>query len=355
MIGARLKNSRARVGLSLRDLEDQIGNLVSAQAIGKYERDEMMPSSRVLIALAKALQVSESHLISAGEIELENVEFRKNRVISKREEASVQAAVLSAVERYLQIEEMLGMSSASWSMPPGGSFHARNLDAAETAADRLRLIWELGIDPIPNIVEFLEEKGIKVIALDLEPTVSGLMCFVRRPGHTRLPVIVVNQNDTGERQRFTLAHELGHLVLSVEGELDEEKASQRFASAFLMPKTVLAAEVGNVRKAVSLGELFELKRLFGVSVQVIVYRCKDLGILSSKSAGQFYGLFTKLGWRKPPCAEPQAIAAEEPLRFKRLCFRALAEGLISEAKAAELLETSVRQLDKEMQGPRGAG
>ena len=110
-----------------------------------------------------------------------------------------------------------------------------------------------------------------------------------------------------------------------------------------------------MRKAVSLGELFELKRLFGVSVQAIVYRCKDLGILSSKSAGQFYGLFTKLGWRKPPYAEPQAIAAEEPLRFKRLCFRALAEGLISEAKAAELLETSVRQLDKEMQGPRGAG
>ncbi len=63
MFGERLKIARVRAGLSLRDLEERIGNLVSAQAIGKYERGEMMPGSRVLIALADVLGVSERYLV----------------------------------------------------------------------------------------------------------------------------------------------------------------------------------------------------------------------------------------------------------------------------------------------------
>ena len=59
MIGARLKLARAAAGLSLRELESGLQGLVTAQAIGKYERDEMMPSSSVLIALARALKVTE--------------------------------------------------------------------------------------------------------------------------------------------------------------------------------------------------------------------------------------------------------------------------------------------------------
>lgn len=352
MIGSRLKNARARAGLSLRDLEARIGNLVSAQAIGKYERDEMMPSSTVLIALADALDVSESYLLSPSSIELEAVEFRKNRLTSKREEASVEATVLSSVERYLQVEDLLAAPSGSWVMPPGSPFRVRTYDDAESAASRLRQLWELGFDPIPALGEFLEEKGIKVIAKPLEDAVSGMMCFVRKQRDGRVPVVVINSQDTGERQRFTLAHELGHLVLDVADELDEERASHRFASAFLMPAEVLLSEVGRHRTAVSLGELFQLKRLFGVSVQAITYRCKDLEILTPKAAAHLFATFTRLGWRSPPYSEPDPIPAENPARFKRLCFRALAEGLISESKAAELLETTVRQLNNEMEGPR---
>jgi Zn-dependent peptidase ImmA (M78 family)/DNA-binding XRE family transcriptional regulator len=354
MIGSRLKNARARAGLSLRELEEKIGNLVSAQAIGKYERDEMMPGSKVLLAIADALQVSESYLLSPSAIKLEEVEFRKNRLTNKREEASVEASVLSSVERYLQVEDVLAAPSATWSMPGGAPFRIKTFEDAESAAHRLRQLWELGVDPLPNFSEFLEEKGIKVIAKPLEAAVSGMMCFVLKQGDGRVPVIVINNQDTGERQRFTLAHELGHLVLDVDPELDEEKAAHRFGGAFLMPQEVLRAEVGQHRTAISLGELFQLKPLFGVSVQAIAYRCKDLGILAPKASSYLFATFTKNGWRSPPYAEPQPIAKEDPGRFKRLCFRALAEGLISEAKTAELLETTVHQLNREMDGPRPA-
>ncbi len=77
MIGHRLKIARAAAGLSLRGLADAMAGLVTAQAIGKYERDEDMPGSRVLIALAEALGVTEDYLLSEDEIALEGVDFRK--------------------------------------------------------------------------------------------------------------------------------------------------------------------------------------------------------------------------------------------------------------------------------------
>ena len=75
MIGNRLKRSREALGLSLRDLEAAIHGQVSAQAIGKYERDEMMPSSTVLLALGRALRVSPEFLLRRGENQVKGGDF----------------------------------------------------------------------------------------------------------------------------------------------------------------------------------------------------------------------------------------------------------------------------------------
>ena len=85
---------RSAAGLSLRALERRIGGRVTAQAIGKYERNESMPGSGVLIALAKALGVSVEYLTSAQDLALEAVEFRKKPIASRREETIVQARVI---------------------------------------------------------------------------------------------------------------------------------------------------------------------------------------------------------------------------------------------------------------------
>jgi Zn-dependent peptidase ImmA (M78 family) len=121
-----------------------------------------------------------------------------------------------------------------------------------------------------------------------------------------------------------------------------------------MPADALWAEIGKHRSSIGWGELFDLKRLFGVSVQAITYRCKDLGIFGEALYRRLFLEFSRRGWRSPPLAEPQPIAREEPKRFERLCFRALAEGVISEAKAAELLGTSVHHLNRLMEEPPDA-
>lgn len=344
MIGQRLKLARAAAGLSLRELSRAIDNRVTAQAIGKYERDESMPGSPVLIALATALDVPIEYLMGDPDLALEGLEFRKHSLARKKHEAQVEAKVLDRLDRYLTIEALLGLPSVDWDKPREAPFPvAAELSEADRAARSVRAYWGLGLNPIPNMMELLEDRGIKVLALTLQD-IDGMTAMVRRLESLFAPVIVVNRSHWGERQRFTAAHELGHLMMAVNASLDDEKAAHRFAGAFLMPAEALWSEIGKSRKSISLGELIDLKRLFGASIQAIVYRCKDLGIINNSTYQRLFREFNQRGWRKPPYEEPDALPPEEPTRFERLCFRAASEDAVSESKAAELLGISVRDL-----------
>ena len=354
MIGRRLRQARSAAGLSLRDLETRIGKRVTAQAINKYERDESMPSSGVLITLAGALDVSVDYLTGDPEIVLDAVEFRKKKLTRRWEEAHVEARVIDRMERYLTVEELLGMPSVAWDAPRETPYPVVNhVGDAEHAARGLRTHWALGVDPIPNLVELLEGRGIKVLFIDLTD-IDGLTARVRRGNRNPMPVVVVNRATWGERQRFTLAHELGHMALDVAPGVDAEKAAHRFAGAFLMPREALWTEIGKHRRSIGWGELFELKQIFGVSVQALTMRGRDLGIFGAPLVRRLFQEFKKRGWRDPPYEEPDALKREEPRRFERLCFRALAEDAVSETRAAELLGITVHELNRRMEEPPDA-
>jgi len=347
MVGKRLNLARRAAGLSLRDLADKIDNQVTAQAIAKYEHDEMMPNSQVLMALAGALGVSEEFLFSPGKIELAAAEFRKE-LTSERQEATLEARVLAEVERYLEIEDILATNSAYWQFPAGFPIHVRSQEQAEDAAVKLRKEWDLGSDPIPNLVEFLEERGIKVVCLPLPDEISGMMCWVKHSNGTKIPVIAVNENHDGERRRFSLAHELGHIVLVIPTVVDDktkEGFCHRFAGAFLIPFETLVAKIGRHRRTLSMEEIFALKPVFGASAQALTYRCKDLSIINDAGYRGLFKEFNRRGWRKK---EPFPLQAEKPVRFGRLCWQALSEQCISESKASELLQVPIRGLDQRL-------
>jgi Zn-dependent peptidase ImmA (M78 family) len=349
MLVDKLKTARKSAGLSLRDLQAKIGNAVTAQAIGKYERGEMQPGPKVLGLLATALGVSKEYLSTTGGIQLRSIEFRENFTKGKKEEALAKASVLNQIQRYLEIEELLHVETVEWDEPEEFPFPVSDLKDAEVAAYKLRDDWKLGNDPITNLAEFLEDRGIKVISMSLPESIAGVMCSAYLDNQKKVPAIVLNKNTTGERQRFTLAHELGHLVLECSNlELSAEKACHRFASAFLMPYRILWATLGKHRQSVSLGELVSLKKFFGVSIQALTYRCKDLNIISQSMYRNLYAEYSKRGWLEPPYDEPERIQPEETHRFRRLCFRALAEEVISRDKAAQLLGIDAEQIIPEM-------
>ena len=353
MVGRKLKLARSASGLSLRGLEAAIGNRVTAQAISKYERDETVPGSAVMIALANALGVTVDYLVGEQEVALEGVEFQR-AITSKREEAQVGAKVLDMLERYLAVEELLGLPSVEWDKPRQAPFPvAVSVVEADRGARALRAHWGLGIEPIPNLVQVLEARGVKVLATELSG-VDGLMAHVRRASGHPVPVVVVNSNACGERQRFSIAHELGHLVLAPARKVAAEYAANRFAGAFLMPAEALWAGVGKRRSSVGLGELFGLKTVFGVSVQALADRCRDLGIFGPTLHKRLLQEFDRRGWRTPFEEPLSQREGERPKRLERLCLRALAEGAVSETKAAELLNVSAHELNRRMDGPEDA-
>jgi Zn-dependent peptidase ImmA (M78 family) len=361
MIADRLILARRKAGLSLRDLSNVIENKVTAQAIGKYERGESTPSSGVLIALSKALGVSLSYLMDSQGIELAGVEFRTRAGTSARDRAKVETEVLEWIERYLQIETVLELDSAEWQRPVARLRKLPDADAAEKLARDVRDEWNLGSDPIPNMTELLEEKGLKVLTVSLPDRVSGFTCLVKRPrDQADLPVIVVNNRFSLERRRLTLGHELAHRLIDPAclPDREEERAANVFAGAFLMPREHLLREVGKHRNALGYKELIDLKRLYRVSGAALLVRLRQLDVISEST--MIYAFQTVCrGWRSEepqPLENPEQRGKHErALRFERLCYRALAEGLISLSKASELLRLPVTEVETGLKGPQDAG
>ena len=360
MIGDRIKLARKKAGYSLRSLADAMDKIVTPQAIGKYERGAMTPGSNVLIALCEALDVNMAFLLDAQQVELTNVDFRKKSNTRAKDRARVETEVIEWVQRYLQIEHILEIDSTQWHQPFPAKRQLAAIGEAEVLAEDARREWQLGTNPIPDMTELLEGLGLKVLITELPDRVDGLTCVVKSKDHVDgIPVIVINQGKTLERRRLTLAHELAHQLITPVGlsEKEEEKAAQRFAGAFLMPSAHVKQEVGQHRHAFSYKELIELKHIYRVSGAAFLVRLRDLGIISQGTmVYAFQSIARKWRTEEPdPLEITEERGTKEPvLRFDRLCYRALAEELISLPKAAELLVQPVDIVEHELTGPDDA-
>lgn len=343
MIGDRLKRARAASGLSMQDLGKQVG--VSANMIKKYEHDLSMPSSGVLIKLAKSLEVRSEYFFRPSPHELKNIQYRKRSTTPKKTLDKIKADILDQAERWFELKNL-------WPSFPVSPFlgiqkipaTVTTYDEIESIANTLRMEWNLGENPIPDLIDTLEGKGILVIQTEAgdEKDVDGLQTKIGDQS-----VIICAQQKNGDRQRFTLAHELGHLLLNnrLAEELDEEKACHRFAGAFLLPATTLKQLLGKCRHHLEPRELHIIKHEYGISMQACISRALDQGIITEATRKKLIIDFSKRGWRKQ---EPGEIyPPEETTFFPRLVYRALGEGIIGESKAAELLQLSVIEFHRE--------
>ena len=337
MIGERLKRARDAAGLSMLTLGKQAG--VSAPMIQKYERDESMPSSSVLIQLAKALNVRTEFFFRPNHIQLAEVEYRKRASTPQKVLKRITADVLDQAERWFELKNL-------WPEFPVPEFSLLrcvpeqivSLEAVERLSEAVRNEWQLGMNPIPDLIDLLESKGILVIvsAEAHDNKFDGLQAQIEGQ-----PVLVVSSQWSGCRQRFTLAHELGHLLMHgrLSAEVDEERACNRFASSLLLPAVGARKHLGVKRHSVDWKELYLLKQEYGLSMGAILYRCKDLDILTDAQYKRHFFDYSAKGWRK---AEPgEAIPLEQTRFFEQLVYRGAGEGLISDSKAAELLQMPV--------------
>ncbi len=330
MIGERIKAARRMAGLSQRALARQVG--VSAMAISKYERGLDVPSSAVLIRLARALGVRVEYFMRPSRVILSQPAFRKRVALPEKAKQSLLARVEEWLERYVEVEALFPEEEVlRFRLPEGWPRKVTSWDEVEQAAVALRQAWGLGLGPLENLAEWLEDLGIKVGVFSAHDAFDALTLWA----NDETPVMVVRAGLPGDRERFSLAHELAHLVLSIQTDLDEERVANRFAGAFLVPAPTVYRELGRHRKTLGIYELHLLKHKYGLSMQAWIFRARDLGILSEAAARRMFRAFRQNGWHRQEPGDPYPF--EEPQRMKRLILRALAEGLISEARAAELL------------------
>lgn len=341
MFSKRLHQARQASGLSLRALAEKVQ--VSAMMLSKYERAESMPSSGVLLALADALGVRTEYFFRAISIDLERIEHRnKHRwKLPKQAESKVLADVSDQLERWAILDDFIPAPwSVPFSLPKDLPDQIDDLDAIEDIAISIREHWKLGLNPLPDLIDTFENQGIKTFTTRFDdPRFEGMSA---RANHYH--VIVVGREWPGDRQRFTLAHELGHMVLDdrLASCVDKEKAADRFAGAFLVPAPMVKATLGARRQSLEVYELYMLKQEFGLSIAGWSYRALNNGVISKAGHQKFWRKLAVKGWNKVEPGEP--CPPEKPRLFEQTVYRALSEDLISESKAAELLSISVGNL-----------
>ncbi len=333
-LGERIRQARQLNALNQRRLAEMVG--VSHNAISKYEKEEDIPSSGVLLRLAKALDVSLDYFFREPSVELGDPRFRhsKGRFL-KKEEKKLLADIREWLERYGELEQIFERkSSNAFVLPEGFPHSVSSLDRAEKRAEELRRLWDLGSDPIPDMVELLEGKGIRVFQVERDDSFESLVVPVsNEPGDEY--VIVVNSSFSGDHQRLSLAHELGHMMLkpSKSTAVNEEEMAFRFGAAFIVPRQAAIEELGEHRTQLGIEELHSLKHKYGLSMQAWIRRAAELGII--RSAEPLLSEFERNGWKEREPGDQYPV--EKPRRMQRLVFRALAEGLITHSRAEELL------------------
>ena len=334
-IGKRIKSARIMAGLSQRELAQRAG--VSPMAISKYERDMDIPGSTVLLRLAQAVGVKIEYFFRSTVVTLSPPVHQRHASLPVNQEHNILEHVQEWLERYLDIENLLYRSFPS--QRPLKQF-IKTLDDIENVAYNLREQWQLGLDPIEDLLEICEDHGIKIGLLDGDPAFDALTLWANED----IPVIVLRKDMPGERQRFCLSHELGHLFLELSPAIDHEEAANRFARSLLVPPSAVEFELGKHRHAISLYELYILKHKYGLSMQAWLYRAQELNILPTDRAKHMLKQFHQHGWfQKEP---GEALPSEEPQRFQRLVMHALSEDIISRARATELLGESIAKFIK---------
>jgi Zn-dependent peptidase ImmA (M78 family) len=235
----------------------------------------------------------------------------------------VKAYAANVAELQIELQTLLHPDSAP-SLPEVMS--VKSFDEAEQTAERLRKHWELDEHPIDSLVQTAEDHQVVVVAWRQHADeFDGLSGWCNE----RYPVTVISTIGETDRRRFTLAHELGHLIMDTESvsDKDAEKLAHRFAAALIVPANRASHELGTRRTRLDFEELSILKRKYGLSIAAWIYRAKDLGIISENHAGNLYRELSQRGWRKK---EPvDYIGDEVPLKLDQMAHHAVAEGLIS--------------------------
>lgn len=344
----RLKQARILKKMSMDQLVDSIGGLITKQAISKYEAAKMMPNSTVLVAMATALDVDADYFFRPFTFDVNElkVSFRKKSDTSVKDVNSLKIQIQDEVERYLEVEEILGKDKIP--APQMDCDQLSSPSQMRDLANNLRKEWQLGIDAIGNVQDVLEAHGLKVICTEAPSGFDGVSGVINGKDY----IVILNKLQKHvERRRFTAMHELGHLLFDKHFThnltlREREKLCDAFASEMLLPSIVLQG-VFSPGEKISTSEVRQLQVVYGISFDAIMHKLCELGIIND-SKYKTYCIRKNQNEALKHFVEESCYNEAFSTKFETMVYAAAAKDLISTSKAASLLHSSVGTVRKHL-------
>lgn len=322
----------------------------SAPTVSKWESGQQTPDPMALAALAEALRVPRDYFLDTPfEPGPRPRFFRSMANATKRARERIEQHLLWLQRISRELQEWVDLPAPDVPDLGVGDFRLLRECDLEEAAHRLRMHWGLGRAPIPDMLLVLENAGIVCGRCFFgAPSIDGVSHWSR--ADDRPYVLIASDKRTAVRSRFDAAHELGHLVLHrhvdprllVDRDAFKELESQahRFASAFLMPADGFADELPEV----SLEAFRVLKPRWKTSISAMIYRCKDLGLISETHAGRLFKSSSARGWAR---GEPddEVLAIEQPRLMERSIRLLLTQGGFSIARLLAQLRLAPHDIE----------
>lgn len=313
-------------GLSQSELARRAG--VTQALVSKLENGLILdPTPETINSLASALHVpSVFFFVEDRIIGLPQYHYRKRSKLGKKATLKIEAETNL---RRMHIDRLL----RSYDMSYADDFPSIDLDrmqwSAAEAAQKIRQLWLLPRGPIENLTEVIERAGAIIIQCDFDTALIDAVSF-RLPKIP--PLIFMNVAMPGDRYRFTLAHELAHMILHNQPCTDEDMENQadEFASEFLLPEREVRPYLANP----SLGKLARVKAYWKTSIKSLIYRSHKIKLITPS---QYTGLnvnYSKAGYSR---GEPFPIPVEKPTSLASAINFHMRELRYSAQEMAELL------------------
>lgn len=316
---ARLTMARELAGLRKRELAQRIDR--TAAAVSQYELGQSRPSVPTLDRCASALDVPVGFFgVGRPQLRLDTTQahFRSLRATTavRRQQALAHVELLWEITD--RLDQVIELPPVDLGLPLG----IPHGDVSRTART-VRKAWDLGGGPVVHLVRNLEARGVVVTRI---PSVDAAMIDAFSSALHGRPTIALSDKGNPMRRRFSVAHELGHLLLHPDpapGSPAHERQANAFAAEFLMP----AAEVRPLLPTpVDVPALKEVADGYGVSVAALLYRGKDLGVYAESTVRRAMATVTALGWRTNEPVNSE-YPGEEPALLRRAVDLAADHGL----------------------------
>lgn len=307
--------AREARGLTQQDLAERL-NLHRAN-VSRLEKGETSIQHGTLLAISAATSYPPQFFSQRGMFMPVNLAYRKREHVPAKVLTPIEAK-MNIIRRHVQFVTR----ALDKEVPSLPAYEVTEERRPENIAALVRKHWNVGSGTVENLVVLLERNGIVISAFDFGTARVDSRCMLT---DDKYPIIFINKNLLGDRLRYTLAYELGQLLMHtffpVSSERDISREANHFAAAFLVPENDVQEDFEN---GITLSILADLKRKWKVSMISLLYRADDLGYLTPNQKRYLIQQFNEQKIRRREPVELD-LPIEQPALLKQLVNRYIIE------------------------------